>query len=78
MQFAPVLTVGKVGYWMLGADGVPYAFGSSFAVHRVALEAVAMTAKLDGSGFWTVDSRGNVANRGTAQRFGDPARAGGG
>jgi hypothetical protein len=72
VQFAPVLTVGKVGYWMIGADGVPYAFGSSFAVRRVALEAVAMTAKLDGSGFWTVDRRGNVANRGSAKRFGVP------
>ncbi|MDQ1475220.1 MAG: hypothetical protein QOE62_449 [Actinomycetota bacterium] len=76
--FAPVLTVGQVGYWMLGADGVVYAFGSAFGVHRVALQAMAMTPRLDGSGFWIVDAAGHVFLRGSAQRFGSaPALAAG-
>ena len=70
VALAPVLTVGRVGYWMLGADGVVYAFGTAFGVHRVALGAVAMTPKLDGSGFWIVDAAGHVFVRGSASRFG--------
>ena len=70
LSFAPVLTLGKVGYWMLGADAHVYAFGSSFASGRATSFAVAMTSKLDGSGYWIVDARGHVFTRGTAQVFG--------
>ena len=70
LSFAPLLTLGKVGYWMLGGDARVYAFGASFAAAPTAWAAVAMTAKLDGSGYWVVDARGRVFTRGTAQPFG--------
>ncbi|MCU1467285.1 MAG: Esterase [Actinomycetia bacterium] len=69
-SFAPVITVGQVGYWMLGTDGVVYAFGSAFGVRRIAFGAAAMTPRLDGSGFWIVDAAGHVFVRGSAARFG--------
>jgi len=76
VEFAPVITVGESGYWMLGSDGVVYAFGSAFGVRRVAVEAAAMTPKLDGTGFWLVDAAGQVAVRGSAERLGSaPALA---
>jgi hypothetical protein len=71
LSFAPVLTLGKNGYWMLGGDARVYAFGSAFAAAPAATAAVAMTPKLDGSGYWIVDAGGHVFTRGTAKRLGN-------
>jgi hypothetical protein len=77
LSFAPVLTLGRVGYWMLGSDAHVYNFGSAFAAAPVATAAVAMTSKLDGSGYWIVDALGRVRTRGKAQTFGGAPALGG-
>ncbi|MDQ1448968.1 MAG: hypothetical protein QOC79_1939 [Actinomycetota bacterium] len=71
LSFAPVLTLGEVGYWMLGLDANVYNFGSAFAAARATSAAVAITPKRDGSGYWIVDPQGHVFARGTAQWFGN-------
>jgi hypothetical protein len=77
LSFAPVLTLGKVGYWMLGADARVYNFGSAFPGGRAAAAAaVAITPKRDGSGYWIVDAAGHVFTAGTAQQFGGAPRLG--
>ncbi len=70
LSFAPVLTLGKVGYWMLGLDANVYNFGSAAAAPRAAAAAVAITPERDGSGYWIVDPQGHVFARGTARYFG--------
>ena len=76
LSFAQVLTLGKVGYWMLGRDARVYNFGSAFAGGRAAAAAVAITPKRDGSGYWIVDAKGHVFTTGTAQWFGGAPRLG--
>jgi hypothetical protein len=70
LSFSQVHVLGKVGYWMLGLDARVYNFGSSFAAPRPATFALAITPKLDGSGYWIVDPAGRVFPRGTAKKYG--------
>ena len=56
----------RSGYWMLGTDGVVYAFGD--ARHHgnatVASGAVDLEPSPSGNGYWILDSRGTVTARG--------------
>lgn len=70
LSFASVLTLGKVGYWMLGLDANVYNFGSAVAAVRATSAAIAITPERDGSGYWIVDPQGHVFARGSAQYFG--------
>jgi hypothetical protein len=70
LSFSQVHTLGKVGYWMLGLDARVYSFGWSFGAPRAATLALAISAKLDGSGYWLVDPKGQVFPRGTAKKYG--------
>ena len=70
LSFTQVHVLGKVGYWMLGFNAQVYNFGSSFAAGRATTAALAITPKLDGSGYWVVDGFGHVFPRGRAQRYG--------
>jgi ribosomal protein L24E len=78
VSFAPVITLGKVGYWMLGSDARVYNFGASFGAARATGAAVAISPKLNGSGYWIVDAAGRVFPRGSAQYYGGAPRLVGG
>ena len=67
----------KAGYWMLGADGAVYAFGSSKNLGRASypswpsgVSAVAIKSRSDGTGYWIVDSAGGVHAFGNAHFYG--------
>jgi ribosomal protein L24E len=67
---SPVVTTSEPGYWMLGADGRVYAFGSATNFGSASDPAVAFTARHDGAGYWIVDSVGTVHAFGSAAYFG--------
>ena len=50
----------RSGYWMLGSDGKVYAFGNAKNAGSGAGPAVAIAARLDGDGYWTVNAAGDV------------------
>lgn len=56
----------KLGYWMLGADGKVYPFGSASNSGSASGFTVAMTARSDGRGYWVVDGTGAVSHFGVA------------
>jgi Phage tail lysozyme len=56
----------KSGYWMLGADGKVYAFGSASNSGSASGFTVAIAARTDGRGYWVVDGAGNVSHFGVA------------
>ncbi|HEV7525042.1 MAG TPA: phage tail tip lysozyme, partial [Acidimicrobiia bacterium] len=58
----------RSGYWMLGADGSVYPFGSASNSGSAPGFAVAITARPDGRGFWIVDAAGYVSHLGEAAR----------
>jgi hypothetical protein len=60
------------GYWMLGADGVVYAFGGVGSFGGGGANASAMAARRDGQGYWIVDRAGVVKGFGTALTYGTP------
>ncbi len=66
----PVVTASESGYWMLGADGHVYAFGSAPNFGSASDPAVALAARRDGAGYWVVDRAGNVHAFGRAAYFG--------
>ena len=70
----PVVSQGNhSGYWMLGADGHVYAFGSAPDHGSATSLSVAFAARPDGGGYWIVDWAGNVHAFGSAQyRGGKP------
>ena len=55
-----------VGYSMLSGDGSVYAFGAARNHGNAAGGSMAIASRYDGSGYWIVDSAGNVRNFGTA------------
>jgi ribosomal protein L24E len=58
------------GYWMLGSDGVVYAFGGVGNFGAAGANAKAMAPRRDGNGYWIVDGDGTVHAFGAAQRYG--------
>ena len=56
----PIVSTSQSGYWMLGADGHVYAFGSATDFGSASDPAVALAARRDGAGYWIVDRLGNV------------------
>jgi len=66
------------GYWMLGADGRVYGFGTSLAFPGVIPNAAAMSGRKDGKGYWIVDTSGHVFAFGTAHNFGGSPALGNG
>jgi len=64
------VTTTRIGYWMLGADGVVYAFGYASGSTGPIAGAVSLAPKLDGSGYWVTDLRGGVHAFGAASYFG--------
>jgi hypothetical protein len=58
------------GYWMLGADGVVYAFGGVGSFGAASASAAAMAPRRDGQGYWVVDGNGTVHAFGTARTYG--------
>ncbi len=72
-QFAvdgPVVTTSQSGYWMLGADGHVYAFGSATDFGSASDPVVALAARHGGSGYWLVDRSGTVHAFGSATYHG--------
>jgi hypothetical protein len=66
----PVVSTSQSGYWMLGADGHVYAFGSATDFGSASDPAVALAARHDGAGYWVVDRLGNVHAFGSAAYHG--------
>jgi len=66
----PPPVVHSNGYWMLGADGHVYAFGSAKGFSGFVAGAVAMAPRADGRGYWVVDRAGHVFTYGTALFYG--------
>ncbi len=66
----PVVSTSQSGYWMLGAGGHVYAFGSATDFGSASDPAVALAARHDGSGYWIVDRFGNVHAFGRATYHG--------
>ncbi len=66
----PSVATKQSGYWMLGADGRVYAFGSAVDYGSAAAPAVAFAARNDGTGYWVVDSTGDVRAFGKAEYHG--------
>jgi hypothetical protein len=66
----PVVSTAQSGYWMLGADGHVYAFGSAADFGSASDPAVALAARRDGAGYWIVDRLGNVHGFGSAAYHG--------
>jgi Phage tail lysozyme len=56
----------RSGYWMLGADGAVYPFGSASNSGSAPSPAVAIAARADGRGYWVVDPGGEVRHFGEA------------
>ena len=70
----------RSGYWMLGTDGVVYAFGD--ARHHgnasVASDAVDIEPSPSGNGYWILDSLGRVTARGDVISHGSATGLAGG
>ncbi|HVW34936.1 MAG TPA: fibronectin type III domain-containing protein, partial [Acidimicrobiia bacterium] len=70
----------RAAYWMLGAGGDVYAFGTAPALGGLTLaagvDAVDLEPTPSGNGYWILDNRGNVAAFGDAKAYGglDPSR----
>jgi len=60
------------GYWMVGHDGVVYAFGKVGEFGSSGAAADAIASRRDGAGYWLTDHSGDVTAFGTARTFGDP------
>ncbi len=60
------------GYWMLGANGTVYSFGSAEHFGNAPGPAVALVARADGTGYWVVDRQGVVTGFGAAHAIGTP------
>ena len=58
------------GYWMLGGDGVVYAFGGVGNFGAGDARATALAPRHDGQGYWVVDDDGTVRAFGTARTYG--------
>jgi hypothetical protein len=72
------LTPMAAGYWMLGAGGQVYGFGTAAVVgDPIPVTALTTTVDLEptptGTGYWVVDSLGNVTARGDAPDLGSVA-----
>ena len=65
-----VTSTGLAGYWMLGADGHVYPFGSAHSFGSSGAPAVAFSTRRDGGGYWVVDSSGDVRAFGNARYLG--------
>ncbi len=66
----PIVSTSEPGYWMLGADGHVYAFGSATDFGSASDPAVALAARRDGAGYWVVDRLGTVHAFGSAAYHG--------
>jgi hypothetical protein len=66
----PGATTTGPGYWMLGGDGVVYAFGGVGNFGAAGASAAAMAARRDGRGYWVVDGDGTVHAFGAARAYG--------
>jgi hypothetical protein len=67
---------GGAGYWMLGSDGVVYAFGEARHLGQPATglggaRAVDLESTPSGAGYWVVDDWGGVFAYGDARHHGD-------
>ena len=66
----------KGGYWMVGADGKVYAFGSALKYGDAGLMPGVSAVKLEptptGNGYWVVDDAGGVSSLGDAVYRGAP------
>ncbi len=62
----------KSGYWMLGANGTVYGFGSAGKLGSEPGFAVAIATRADGRGYWVVDGAGKVSHFGAAADHGNP------
>jgi ribosomal protein L24E len=71
---APKQSTTGPGYWMLGADGVVYAFGGVGNFGATGTPAAAIAPRTDGAGYWIVDTAGNVRAFGTSTTHGAPPR----
>jgi hypothetical protein len=58
------------GYWMIGANGNVYNFGTT-AFGGVPTSAVDIEATRSGAGYWILNDRGEVFTKGDAQYFGN-------
>jgi hypothetical protein len=71
---------GQSGYWMVGADGRVYPFGTAAGMGDAPPAAGAETVDIEPTpahdGYWVVDSAGAVTARGTAAPLGSVAAGG--
>ena len=70
----PTARTSGPGYWMLGADGVVYAFGGVGHFGTSNAPATAMASQRDGGGYWIVNEKGAVRAFGAARGYGAQPR----